>query len=115
MYIVDRSKGAAAQGDCFIIPVEEIPSNAVEAKAENSKLIVAHSETGHHHALSAEGATLYSVPGNPMVSYLSVAAESDLEHERSFDTHETLRLPRGNYQILRQREGAPEGWRQVAD
>ena len=39
----------------------------------------------------------------------------DLEHLRSTDTHETLRLEPGIWEVRRQREYSPEGWRRAAD
>lgn len=37
------------------------------------------------------------------------------ERERSFDTHESILLKGGTYEIRRQREYTPEGWRRVED
>jgi len=55
-----------------------------------------------------------------MVSYLEVieatdATETLLEHLRSFDTHETIKIPPGIFEIRRQREWVPEGWRRIQD
>lgn len=55
------------------------------------------------------------VMGGVTLSYLRVSGETTLEHLRDFDTHEPLSLPPGNYEVRRQREYTPEGWRQVAD
>jgi hypothetical protein len=41
--------------------------------------------------------------------------EAVVEHLRSFDTHESISIGPGNYEIRRQRENAPEGWRRAAD
>jgi hypothetical protein len=114
MKVINRDKGPVYQGDLAIIPVDEIPSDVVEAKSEGENHIVAHSETGHHHVVPTRMAKLYVV--SAMMSYLRVVAEqANLQHLRPYDTHETVALPKGDYQLLRQREGAPEGWRQVAD
>ncbi len=111
---INRTEGACYQGDLCILPVKEIPEGLIESPPDSEHLVVAHSETGHHHVVAARAATLYVV--SAMMAYLRVKAEhADLEHLRSWDTHETLRLPTGDYQLLRQREGAPEGWRRVAD
>ena len=51
-----------------------------------------------------------------MVCYLvAEGAYADVVHQRPFDTHETLRLDGPVWKVVRQREAAPEGWRQVAD
>jgi hypothetical protein len=105
---------AVYQGDLCIIPVDGIPDGLMEAQPTDGQHIVAHSETGHHHVVAARAAKLYVATA--MLAYLRVQAEHvDLRHLRPHDTHEDIRLPKGDYQLLRQREGAPEGWRQVAD
>ena len=58
--------------------------------------------------------------GDPMISYLEVIeateeAEALLTHLRTFDTHETIGIPVGKFEIRRQREYTPEGWRRVED
>jgi hypothetical protein len=113
MIKLSRDHGAAAQGDCLLVPVAEIPS----AATPSDSLVVAHSETGHHHVIdAAEHEARLFTTANPMICYLQITGEfADLVHQRPWDTHETLRLPGGCYQVRRQREGAPEGWRRVAD
>ena len=102
------------QGDLMIIPVNEIPGDAKEVKTKDKNHVVAHSETGHHHVLSAQCARVYVV-ASAMMLYAKVIEQTELTHLRPYDTHEALSLPPGNYQLLRQREGSPQGWRQVAD
>lgn len=78
--------------------------------------VVAHSETGHHHV--ALGGDYYTVPGNQMVAYLVTRGPVEIEHRRSTDTHETLELLGDGevvWEISRQREHVPEGWRRVED
>lgn len=110
----------AAQGDLLIRRIETIPTDAKEIKAEKGQYIVAHSETGHNHIIAERpNVKLYST-GDPMVSYLEVveatdATETLLEHLRSFDQHETIKIPSGKFEIRRQREYTPEGWRRVED
>ncbi len=49
-------------------------------------------------------------------SFLVIEGEpADLEHLRSFDTHETVRLDPGVWEVRRQKEYSPEGWRRAAD
>lgn len=104
----------AAQGDCLIIRVDEIPSEAMPDES-TGKVIVAHSETGHHHAILDRDVTRYTTK-NELIAYLEVrGAKADLIHERPYDTHETIRLPRGRYEIRNQREYTPDGWRRVED
>lgn len=110
----------AAQGDLLIRRVDALPADVKPIIAEHGKYIVAHSETGHHHIIAERpNVTLYTT-GDPMVSYLQVVeaadeAETLLEHLRNFDTHETISIPTGTFEIRRQREYTPEGWRRVED
>lgn len=105
----------AAQGDVLITKIEEIPATAKIKQPESGYHIIAHSETGHHHVLSANTVDLYEDEGDTMVAYAVVKEATPLEHQRSFDTHETINLLIGTYRINRQREYTPEGWRRAAD
>lgn len=107
---------SAAQGDILIMRIDDLPEDLRESKPVDNQYIVAHSETGHHHAMTAEGVRMYTAANDPMVLFLAVDNEyADLIHNRSFDTHETLRLKQGNYIVRRQREYTPEGWRRIED
>ena len=103
------------QGDLMILPVDEIPDEAQELQTTGEHHVVAHSETGHHHVLNAQKARVFTVAATAMAMYAKVLEQTELLHQRPYDTHEALSIPPGNYQLLRQREGAPEGWRVVAD
>lgn len=106
----------AAQGDILITKIDALPDSLVEQKATDEGHIVAHSETGHHHTLPEKGVQLFMPANDPMLLYAIVTDEhADLIHNRGHDTHETLRLDKGIYEIRRQREHTPEGWRRVAD
>ncbi len=105
----------AAQGDVLITRVSMIPDNVQKQEPENGRYIVAHSETGHHHTVPASDATLY-LTENPLISFLVVGDKAiTLLHERSFDTHESLEVKPGTYEIRRSQEYTPKGWRQVLD
>ena len=109
-----------AQGDIYIRRVSALPKDAKQIKAENGNYVVAHSETSHHHVIAAKDNVKVYVGNDPMVSYLEVIEATDkaeclLEHLRSFDTHETIKIPAGIFEIRRQREYTPEGWRRVED
>lgn len=116
MRIVGKELGVPTfQGDVAFVRVSEIPAGAKLLGKVGGRIIVAHSETGHHHVAVAEKIRLFGVD-DPMVCYLSNESEyADIVHERSFDTHETVRLLGGCWKIIRQRESAPEGWRMVQD
>lgn len=111
-----------AQGDVLFRKVKAVPTGAVKVERKGP-LVVAHSETGHNHVVGQPGVAMFDVPGNPLVAYLQLegpdcGAGIDIVHQRPWDTHETLRLlgQAGDvFEIRRQREWAPEGWRRVAD
>ena len=110
---------AGAQGDVFFRRVGAVPAGFVEVPRKGP-LVVAHSETGHHHTIDDTGVKSYADPTDPLVCYLQLgdAGFADVVHHRPWDTHETVRLLGGEgiiYEGRRQREWAPEGWVRVQD
>ncbi len=105
----------AAQGDVLFRRVKAIPDGFREQP--KGRAIVAHSETGHHHAID-KGVRLYQGE-DPMRCFLMLDADfADVVHHRDYDTHGTIRLGGGAgavYEVIRQREYTPEGWRRVED
>lgn len=113
-------QNCAAQGDLIIRRITALPDGAKQVNAEKGVYVVAHSETGHNHIIAERQNVKLFTTGDPMVSYLQVVEATDqietlLEHLRSFDTHETINIPSGIFEIRRQREYTPEGWRRVED
>ena len=110
----------AAQGDLLIRRIDKLPNGLRAMQVDAGKFIVAHSETGHNHVIAERpGVTVYTTD-DPLISYLEVIdatekTEALLEHLRGHDTHETIAIPSGVYELRRQREYTPEGWRQVSD
>ncbi len=108
----DKDKhGVVFQGEAAIFPVEKLP-DGLKQRADK---IVAHSETGHHHEFPAEAEVFLYSTVDPLISFMEVKAPSKLEHKRDFDTHETVLFDVGTYEIHRQREDSPEGWKIVVD
>ena len=107
----------AAQGDVLVTKIDSLPEGAKKVEAVNGKYVIAHSETGHHHSVMERPEVTFWQSPDPAIAYLKVIdnVETVLEHERSFDTHESLLLKGGTYEIRRQQEYTPEGWRRVAD
>ena len=104
-----------AQGDIYIRRVDTLPKNAVLSQPENGVNIVTHSETGHHHVMTAERTKMYTIPDSIMDVFLVVDDAATLEHMRPHDTHETIAFNKGIYHVRRQREYVPEGYRRVED
>lgn len=110
-------KNQAAQGDMLIRRIDKLPANAKLLDAENGKFVLAHSETGHNHTVKKQaGVSFYANDNDPFIAYLVVDNTKCLiEHERSFDTHAPIHVDNGVYEIRRQREYTPEGWRRAQD
>lgn len=109
-------KNMCFQGDVLFRRIDALPAGAVEQPADG-RVVVAHSETGHHHAIEQGEAKLFErAQRDPMVCFLAIDGEhADVVHHRANHTHETVRLLQGLWEVKRQREHAPEGWRQVLD
>lgn len=116
---------AAAQGDCILRKVKAIPAGFTETKRKpGEQIIVTHSETGHHHVVNNDGVRLFEPSDrngdNALVCYLQMGDVCDftLEHLRPYDTHEAIQFkgqPGDVFEVRRQREYSPEGWRRVQD
>lgn len=107
-----------AQGDVLLIPIAGLPGTAMAAAdTESGAFIVTHSETGHHHIVKERPTVrMFNDTMDVFRSWLVIEGEpAELEHLRNFDTHESLLLDPGVYEIRRQVEYTPEGWRRAAD
>jgi hypothetical protein len=109
-------KKLGAQGDVLFRRIDKLPADAVEQK-RNGAVVVAHSETGHHHEVETLAVRHFErATRDPMICFLAVDGEfADVVHKRPFDTHETMRLTPGFWEVRRQEEYTPEGWRRVED
>lgn len=121
-----------AQGDVIFRRIDNLPETA-EALPENNEYIVAHSETGHHHVARGKKLRHHRDTENPLKSYLEFFGSAEVEHLRSFDTHETVELlgkideelkrnkslkgaaENTYYEVIRQRQATPQGWERVVD
>lgn len=108
-----------AQGDVLIRRVDDMPSAVTEVAPVNGLIVVTHSETGHDHVMVLDREKTPAVQmfagDNPLVAWLKVNRPTALEHLRLHDTHEPIMFDLGIYEVRRQREYIPEGWRQVQD
>lgn len=104
-----------AQGDVLIQKIDALPKGVVEVVPEGNRVIVTHSETGHHHVMDRRTVKMYRLPEEIYECFLEVSAPTALEHLRPFDTHEPILHQPGIYHVRRQREYVPEGFRRVED
>lgn len=106
----------AAQGDMLLIRIDAVPEGAREMAPLNGAYILAHSETGHNHVVLERPTVKLFSATDEFRAYLVVEDEpAELRHLRGFDTHESLRIPVGTYEVRRQREYTPQGFRRAAD
>jgi hypothetical protein len=96
--------------------IETVPVDAKrQTLAHGNVHIVTHSETGHHHVVTAKHVDFFMAANDPNVSFLKVKKVVQLRHLREFDTHLPLQLDPGIYRVNRQVEYIPGGFRQVQD
>ena len=96
------------QGDVLLIAMDELPSDAV-LQENQGRIVLAYGEvTGHAHAISTEYADAF-VSGEQML--LLVDEGANLVHEE----HGPIRIKKGIYRVVRQREYDPSFERMVAD
>lgn len=110
----------ARQGDVLLTPVTSIPAVAAIRPLDHGRVILAYGEvTGHAHQIDVPAnAALLDMP-NPRsksdidktLTFLRVDRLSQLVHEE----HSAVTLEPGLYQVIHQREYAPEAIRNVAD
>lgn len=118
------------QGDVRFIPVPKgtkLPGQKPAAKhktAVGEAFIVAHSETGHHHVVRAEQATLHE-SDNPFLALLEIPTKladaaaskfAEIVNLRELRPHAPALLdPSYDYVVSRQTEWQPESLRAAAD
>lgn len=115
-----RFEKTCAQGDVMFQRINALPSNATRVPASGGKIVVTHSETGHHHVMvldkkNTPSVEMFASADNPLLAWIKVNRPTSLDHLRPHDTHESIMFEPGIYEVRRQREHTPEGWRQVAD
>ena len=91
----------------------------VHVKPENGKLVIAHSETGHHHCIDIERnkyAQLLIDETNALIGFLRVdGVPVELEHLRTDHKHETYHIAEGEYIVAIMLRKTPKGWERVID
>lgn len=122
------SKKIVAQGELTIINLgllskaelrelgltsADVPKDA-RLSQRGGRLIVGHSETGHHHVIESPCAELFET-ADPLVCFLRLEAPTQLTHLREHHTHGPQSLPASTYRVTRQRERGPAGWQRTLD
>jgi hypothetical protein len=136
MYLTEdmfKSGRPVAQGEVNIWMKKYAPASVLkslkalknfkELRAEGGKLILGHSETGHHHVLEPvrQGVTIDKAAqalidaANDTFVELTLHEDCRLVHLRGTDTHGSFVFPPGEYIRGIREEQSPVGWRRVAD
>jgi hypothetical protein len=101
------------QGDVLIVPIAKLPAGLEPVERERGRLVLAYGEvTGHAHAIRDKRAALFRDPKLAAI-FMHVSGDEPvaLDHQE----HDTIHIPPGDYQIIRQREYTPDAIRNVAD
>lgn len=92
-------------GDLFLEKIDSIPPEAIEEKTD---ILLEGEATGHMHRVD-KNAKIFTINDR---KYLLVENSTFITHEE----HKTIKLPKGIYEVTRQREYDPyEGIRNVLD
>lgn len=100
------NSNAIRHGEILILPVDKLPENVEEIFSGN-EYIVGHSETGHHHVAVANVTVYRPVGGDSTDIYLRANKPGVIEHQKSFDKHETKTLNPGLYLVRPKNEYDP--------
>jgi hypothetical protein len=116
-----------AQGDLLFIKVDvvdgkvmydgkELIINSTKVGRDKERLIIGHSETGHHHFVEAPpaDASLHTT-NNMLAALLQLNKPAALKHDRPMHAHPTVPMAKGSYVVLRQVEKRPQGWEIIQD
>lgn len=92
---------AIRHGEMVIVPIDRLPKG-LEQVETGKKIIIGHSESGHHHVAVCDGLDLVAfrpAGADSADLYLQVSAAARIEHLKTFDRHETKLLQPGYYSI----------------
>lgn len=107
-----------AHGELRLTRVDKIPGSVTlkPVLPHNGRLIVGHSESGHHHYFEDTGNVAAYDTESEYVTYLEIKNDGGvLWHNRSYDTHGPQHYGAGTYRISRGREYIGESFRPVID
>lgn len=114
-------KITAAQGEITVIRIGDVPKSRklpagyTAMKPEAGRYVIGHSETGHHHVIAADGATvgvLDRPPEGMRILRAILENPNSLDHLRDHDTHEPIAHEPGEYEFRSGREFDP--YQQIA-
>jgi len=95
------------QGDVLLVPVSvsEFDLDRVYRKRGEGIILAAGEATGHHHRIRDRSAREYRSHRGPSRRFVRVGSRgATITHEE----HDPIQVPQGTYEIVQQREFAPE-------
>lgn len=115
-YEIDNTRKPLAQGDMYLIPIKAVPAGSTPVAAEDGKLILTHSETGHHHVVLERPGVRQFAGMDVFRGFLEVEGEPvELIHLRDHHTHAPQIVEPGAWLIQRQAAYTPQGWERARD
>jgi hypothetical protein len=103
MKVKEFQERAIRHGEIVLLPIDKFP-DGLEKIESGRKVIVGHSESGHHHVAvavcDADSLTLLRPVGADSNDlYLEVSGAARIEHLKPYDRHETKPVAPGYYHI----------------
>lgn len=95
------------QGDVLIRRIDKIPLRRRKSTHDDERrLVLAHGEaTGHAHVITAKPSEARIRKGSPEQTFLEVLSPTGVALVH--DEHDTIVIPPGDYEVVRQREFSP--------
>lgn len=88
-------------GEALLVQVDKMPTKKTKT---SNKLIVSHSETGHHHVLEGTDIDWAKFRDN---IFFEVKQDTPLVHKKTYDKHETIIITPGIYKVIPKTEYDP--------
>jgi len=95
MNLKEFGERAIRHGEALLVPIDSLPAKA-KLKKTCKEFVVAHSETGHHHVLTAPRLRVYELDNE---LYLDVEKVGQLDHQKTTEKHATKVVQPGFYKI----------------
>lgn len=92
-------------GEVMLVPVSAVPEGLKRRDANS--VIVAHSETGHHHVLECPKPMAIYSDDEENQFFVQLFASGKLVHKKEHDFHKTLKADSVIYEVHRKNEYNP--------
>lgn len=96
------------QGDVLLVTCEADRSGETVPPGERGHILAEGEATGHAHTIHADDAVMMR---SGTARHLRIVRPTMLRH----DEHDPIKVPKGTYRVIIQREYTPEGVRNVED